>query len=177
MQNKELLSYTASDSGYITFPYLGEVPVKNMNLTEAKYLLEDLLTKYIVQPIVIVKFLNKSFTVLGEVKRPGNFVMNSEQINILEAIGLAGDLTDYANRNKITIMREENDTVTFEYIDVTDRNVINSEFYYLRPNDIVYVEPLKAKFWGIKPSAPETIMTYISFLSALLSVAILLKLN
>lgn len=175
-QNQNLLTHTVSDSGYIIMPYLGKIFVSNMTLEQAKYSIEDKLSDFLETPNVVVKFSSKYITMLGEVSSPGRYSIGREQINILQALGLAGDLTNYANRNRITLIREIKDSITtFNYIDITSKDIVRSEYYYMKPNDIVYVEPLRQKFWGVKTSPPETLMTYITYITTLASLVLFIQ--
>jgi polysaccharide export outer membrane protein len=174
-QSYDLISYTVSDSGNINLPLIGNIFVKGKSLEQAKEQIQLKLTEYIETPIVTVKFLNRSLYILGEVYRPGAITFPEEQINILQALAMAGDLTQYANRNKITLIREINNKATISYIDVTDRQLLESPNYYLRPDDILYIEPLSAKYWGVKASPPETFLTYITYITTLISFYLFFK--
>jgi len=164
-----LFTYTVNDSGTINFPYVGKIVLKDLTLDEARNKIQLSLNEYVEQSFITVKFVEKDITVLGEVNRPGKFSITRDQINVFQAFAMCGDLTFYANRNKITIIREDKGKITYNYVDVTDKKIVLSEFYYLKPNDIVYVEPLNAKFWGIKPSMLETTMTYLTYFSTIMS--------
>ena len=143
-----LYSYSVNKEGYINYPVLGKVFVKGLTLEEVERLLEGKLEDYLSDPSVSVKFVNNFITVLGEVKRPGRYDYTKEKINIFEALGLGGDLTDYGNGQRIAVIRNVDSIAKINYIDITNKGVINSELYNLKPNDVVYVEPMKAKMWG-----------------------------
>ena len=148
--NITLISYTVNEDGYITLPYLGNVYVKGQTLNNVKEKIEESLKNTIDQPTVTVKFVNKNVAVLGEVRLPGQYVFASEKLNILQAIAMAGDITEYGNRKKVLIIRETgNEKVEKRYIDLTNSDIIKSEDFYVRPNDVIYIEPLKARFWGM----------------------------
>lgn len=143
-----LYSYPVNKDGNINYPVLGKVFVKGLTLEEVERLLEDKLQDYLSDPSVSVKFVNNYITLLGEVKKPGRYDYTKEKINIFEALGLGGDLTDYGNGQRIAVIRNVDSIAKINYIDITNKNVINSELYNLKPNDVVYVEPMKAKMWG-----------------------------
>ena len=105
---------------------------------------------YLNQPAVNVRFVDKVVTVLGEVEGPGVYTFTKREIPILEALAYAGDMTVYGNRNKILIIREEENIIYRHRIDITEPGVQASKYYYIRPNDIVYVEPLKRRIWGFE---------------------------
>ena len=140
-----LNSYSVTESGYLDFPMVGEILVKNLNVEEIKVKIEDKLNALLIQYVVIVKLVNFNITMLGEVQRPGQYKIYQDNINIFEAVSMASDLTDFANRNKVAIIRQTKTGSEVVYIDMTKRELLLSEYYYLRPNDIVYVQPLKGK--------------------------------
>jgi polysaccharide export outer membrane protein len=127
---------------------VGKVQVKDLTVAEVKDLLQSKVTEYVTETMVVVKLVNFNITVLGEVNRPGELKIYQDEINIFEALSMAGDLTDYANRNKIALIRQTPTGSKVIYIDLTKANIIASEFYYLMPNDILYASPLGIKQWG-----------------------------
>ena len=154
-----LITYTVSDSRYIYFPVIGSLYVSNLTLDELRIKLEELLRDYFNQPTVIVKFAFKKITLLGEVNRPGNYTYTKNHINILEALGLAGDLTPYGDIKSLYLIRTENDSVTKSVVDLSDDNLVFSKFYYLNPDDIIYVKPLRSRSWRII-STPISLILY-----------------
>ncbi len=140
-----LTSYTVNEKGYLDFPMTGEIFVKNMTIEEVKTILQDNLQLYMKEFVVIVKLVNYNITMLGEVKRPGQYKIYQENINLFEAVSMSGDLTDFANRNKVAIIRQNKTGSEVVYVDMTKRDILLSEYYYLKPNDIVYVQPVKGK--------------------------------
>ncbi len=164
----DLVSYTVNDSGYINFPVVGDIFVKGLTLTEATEKIQTDLKKYLKEVTVIVKLMNKNITLLGEFNRPGRYSLDQNQVTIFDAIGLAGDLTDFGNPKKIIIIRQKNEKVQYHYLDITDKNIVNSNLYYLKPGDIIYAEPLQAKFWGIKTFPFATIFSSITTFITLL---------
>jgi polysaccharide export outer membrane protein len=108
-------------------------------------LIESKLQDQVVNPIVTMRFLNARVTVLGEVKRPGTFTLNNGRMTLLEALGVAGDLTQYANRSNVLITRENNGKVEFARLDLRSDEVFTSPYFYLQQNDVVYVEPNQAR--------------------------------
>lgn len=166
-----LNGYTVKENGAVSMPVLGEVFVAGMTLTETTRFIENAVTDYLIGATVVVKLVNFSITVLGEVRRPGNYYVYDNQLTIMDAIGIAGDLTDYGNR-KINIVRQTADGATFATLDITDSRAVVSEFYYLQPNDIVYVEPHRVKRLGFAQfpfavvfSAISTTLLLINFFS------------
>lgn len=139
--------YLVNQQGFIEFPLLGSI--KAAGLTKKQ--LRENIAKTIVQnqllidPVVIVRYLNYKVTVLGEVAKPSVITVSDERISLLEALGLAGDMTIYARRDNVLVIREEAGKRVTKRLDLTSRDLFNSPYYYLKSNDIVYVEPGKSK--------------------------------
>lgn len=153
-----VLSYTVDERGYVKLPYIGELNLSNFTLQEAAKSIESLLTQYLYLPSVSIKFVNKNITILGEVANPGVYTFYSKYINVLQAIGYAGDITTFGNRKEILLIREENGIIKKNYIDLTKNDVFTSNLYIVKPNDIIYVQPLGRKKWGM-----ETYPLYLAF--------------
>jgi polysaccharide export outer membrane protein len=143
--NRYIHGYTVSDSGYINLPILGSVYIYGHTVDEITGILHNRAKEYLKDPIVNVRLLSFKFTVIGEVRNPGTYTNFNNQLTVLEAIGMAGDITDYGNRAKVLVVRPtKSGTYTYR-IDVQDKNLLTSEGYFLLPNDIVIVEPIKSK--------------------------------
>lgn len=142
--NTTLQGYLVDVNGNIDMPILGRVNVADKTIDQVKMILLEKLKPYLKEPVVIVRFLNFRFTVLGEVKSPRTISVPGERITILEALGQAGDLTPYSDRDHIMVIREEDGKRTFGYINIHSPDVFQSPYFYLQQNDIVYVEPIKA---------------------------------
>jgi len=145
-----VLSYTVNDSGFILLPFLGKLKVSGLTTEEAAIKIQEEAKSRLNSPMVSVRFVNSYVTVLGEVQKPGTYSYLKQQMTIFKAIGLASDLTEYGNRRKVALLREDKNGVHKYYLDLTKDDIINSEFYYLRPNDVIYIEPLKVRWWGMK---------------------------
>jgi polysaccharide biosynthesis/export protein len=145
-----IMSYTVSDSGTITLPILGRLKLQGQTLDEAANTIKNFTKNVLNNPIVSVRFANNSVTVLGEVLRPGTYPYFKEQLNIFYALGLAGDISEYGNRRKVILIREKNKIINKYELDLTKDEIFKSDFYYLRPNDILYVSPLKIRRFGMK---------------------------
>jgi len=140
--------YLVDDSGFVEFPFSGKVLAKDKTTKEIKRVVESTLS--LKETTVTVTLGEICLTILGEVKIPGRYQFLKEKMNVFELIGMAGDLTEYANRRNAKIIRETIEGRKIINIDLTQTNIINNEFYYLQPNDIVYIEPLKATFFDQK---------------------------
>jgi polysaccharide biosynthesis/export protein len=158
-----LLSHTVSDDGTIKLPYIGRIYLAELTLEEASDEIERALGDYLFIPSVYIRFVNTKVTVLGEVRNPGVFVSNYKNINVLQAIAYANDITEFGNRRNVLIVREEDGmNKTKQYIDLTSDNILESEFYQLKSNDIVYVEPLRRKKWGMAAVPYNLILSLVT---------------
>ena len=137
--------YKVADDGSINLPLIGKVIVSNLTVNQAADKITEELSKSIIKPIVNVRLLNYKVSVLGEVNKPGTFKIYDPKINIIQALGLAGDITIYGKKNDIKLIREINGNFITTKIDITKTDFINSDFYYLKNNDAIYVEPSFAK--------------------------------
>jgi polysaccharide export outer membrane protein len=152
-----LMSYSIDKEGYLFLPLIGKILVKDKTISEVIVILKDSLTHILNQAIVTVKLVNRYVSVLGEVKNPGHFTYSQDKLTIYDALGLAGDITDYGNRNKVILIRNVNGENIRVSMDITKSDILGSDYYNLRPNDIVYVKPLRNKFWGMR-QFPFTIL-------------------
>jgi polysaccharide export outer membrane protein len=139
--------YLVDGDGNIQFPFLGSVKASGLTKDELKDKITKALTdkKLLVDPIIAVRFLNFKVTVLGEVAHPTVVTVPSERITLLEALGLAGDLTIYAQRDNVLVIRDENGKKVTHRLNLNSTELFSSPYYYLQTNDVVYVEPNKAK--------------------------------
>lgn len=167
----ELETYLVSNEGTIDFPVIGSIAVEGLTNIELAKKIKDEIEEYVKDPIVNVRILNFQISVLGEVNNPGTFSIEDDHISLSKALALAGDLTIFGKRNNILVMGEEGEHKTYAHLDLTDANVVNSPHYYLRQNDVVYVEPRGTR----RQSAGSTgiAATYLSIASVLASLIIL----
>jgi polysaccharide export outer membrane protein len=149
-----LNSYTVNSDGNIEFPVVGLVPVRGLTAEQAKTVLEGKIGEYLKETTVVVKLVNFKVAVLGEINRPGEFTLYQEKVNVFEALSLAGDMTEFSNRKKVALIRQEAGGSRVHYIDLTSVNVLSSPYYYLQPNDIIYISPLGYKRWGLGSTFP-----------------------
>ena len=172
LQNETSLfinGYSVNNSGNVELPVIGKVFVLNKTVEEAKDAIQEKTDQYLRNASVIVKLISFKFTVLGEVKRPGVYKNFNNQLTVLEAIGMAGDISDYGNRTRILVIRPtKNETKTFR-INLTRKDVLSSEGFFLLPNDIVYVEPIKSKTFRINIPTLSLFLTTITTLILVLN--------
>lgn len=138
-------TYLVDYEGNIQFPVLGTIKVEGLTRTDLTALLVDRIKSMVNDPIVNIRLVNFTVTILGEVKSPGTFTMQNERVTLLEALGYANDLTIFGQRKNIKLIREVNGMKKFAFIDLTSINTVNSHLYYLQQNDVIYVEQNKAK--------------------------------
>lgn len=157
-----LLSCRVDKLGDVQMPLVGPVSVAGKSLNEVGSDIRGSLEKILNQPVVSVNLANHFISVLGEVRNPGNFPYQQSNITVLDAIGLAGDLTDFGDRHKITLTRNiegENRLVT---LDLTNPEILSSEYYYLLPNDIIYIKPSGKKFWSFQQMPYSVLLSTIT---------------
>jgi polysaccharide export outer membrane protein len=138
-------TYLVDEEGNIEFPVLGKVKLGGLTRNEAIQYMKGLLSKDIVDPGVSIKIRNYRITVLGEVSSPGTYSLENEKVTLLEALGMAGDLTINGVRENVLVVREEGGQRNYYRVDLTKNEVFNSPVYYLAQNDVVYVEPNQNK--------------------------------
>ena len=157
-----LNSYTLDEGGFIEMPLIGKIELQNLTVDEAKDKLQTELNKYINETTIIVKLSNFNLTVLGEVNRPGTFKIYQSQINLFEAVALAGNMTNFAKNDEVKIVRQTDNGSEIITVDMGSADILTSPYYYLKPNDIVYVEPLKIKQWGFTSFPYSTVISLVS---------------
>ncbi|WP_037322404.1 polysaccharide biosynthesis/export family protein [Salegentibacter sp. Hel_I_6] len=140
-QNLSLTGYLVSPQGTINFPVLGTVEVEGLSRTEIQQKLQEQIAEYVRNPVVDVRIVNFSVTILGEVGSPGRVQITDGRLTMPELIAMSGDITYNGRRKNIKIIREVDGVKTVGYIDMTESNLFDSPFFYLKQNDLVYVEP------------------------------------
>ncbi|MCB9201501.1 MAG: polysaccharide biosynthesis/export family protein [Flavobacteriales bacterium] len=138
-------TYLVDQQGYIQFPIIGKIKVEGLTRNQLHELLEKKVSEYIKDPIISVRLSNFKYSVTGEVTKPGTYTLSRERITLLEALAGAGDLNVYGKRNNILVIREENGKKETKRIDITNSDFVNSPYYYLTQNDVIYVEQNNAR--------------------------------
>lgn len=158
-----IFSYQVDDQGMIIFPLIQPINALNKTLEEVRLEIQQNLSVYLTDVAVSIKLVNFNITVIGEVVKPGQYYSLNNKVNLFEAIGMAGDLTVYGNRKKITVMRRLQDgNYQIHYLDITKSNVVSNIAFNLKPNDVVYVEPLRTKPFGLGAFPVATILSTIT---------------
>lgn len=160
--NPFIPTYTIDSNGNIDFPKIGSIHLAGKTRVEAIEYLKSEVSKYIINPGVNINIRNFKVTVLGEVVRPGSYSIENDRLSILEAIGLAGDMTINGVRKNVLVLREENGQKNEYRIDLTERESLNSPVYFLKQNDVVYVEPNGAKIQSSKYTQNTSIFVSIA---------------
>lgn len=171
----QLQGYLVSNQGDINIPVLGVQNVSGLTLEKAEKQIQDALVSkgYLKNPVVVCRLLNAKFTVLGEVKSPGTYTFYENNLTLLQALGLAGDLTINGIRKKVTIIRTENGVQTYGNIDLTKSDWFTSPYYFVKPNDVIIIDPntAKVKSAGVVGNAGNI----ISIISVLMSSFLIIK--
>lgn len=167
----QLQTYLLDNQGNLEFPVIGRIKLGGLTRSEAVDLLREKISHYVKNPVINIRIMNYRVTVLGEVARPGSYTIPNERITIPEALGLAGDLTVYGKRDNILIIRDKNGEKTYTRVDITKKDILESPYYYLQQNDVIYVEPNKAQVQSSTYNRNATVVISIaSVIIALISV-------
>ena len=157
-----LQSYTMNEDGDVELPLTGKINLLNLTVDQAKAKLQAEVNKFVSQTTLVVKLSNFNLTMLGEVTRPGMYKVYQSQINLFEAIALAGNMTNFAKNDEVKIIRQTDNGSEIVTVDMGSADILSSPYYYLKPNDIIYVEPLKIKQWGFTTFPYSTVLSIVS---------------
>jgi polysaccharide biosynthesis/export protein len=166
--------YLVDKSGFINFPVIGKVMLAGLTKEQAIEKMTNEIKVHVKNPIINVRFINFKVTVIGEVSKPSTFTVETEKINVLEALGLAGDMTAFGRRENVLIIREQQGVRRTTRINLNDKDVLNSPFFYLQQNDIVYVEPSNREKVAETAAGNRYIALWAALISTLGFVAITL---
>lgn len=152
--------FLVDEKGEINLPVVGKLKLSGLTKSQATEIIEKGIEEYIVDPVVTIQFANFKVTVIGEVKNPSTFYVPSENLNIFEALGLAGDMTEYGLREDVRLIRESDGIRSVIKLDLNDKNLLESPYYSLKQNDIIYVQPDRLK--SVKVSTNERNMVLLA---------------
>jgi len=158
-----LNSYLVDEQGFIDFSFVDRMQVKGMTIDEIKKKIQTSLNEYFKETTVVVKLVNFQISIIGEVHSPGSFTIDKDQINILQALALAGGTKDFGNIKKVTLIRQNIKGSEVHYINLNDKALLASDFYYLMPNDVLYVEPMMGKSYMVTNFPYTAILSILSF--------------
>ncbi len=163
-----LTGYTVDDNGYIDLPIIGEIYVFGKSIKEITDDVSERAKNTYKDAVVTVKPSGVRATVLGEVNRPGKYTFYENNVTIFDVISRGGDINSLGDRRKIKIVRRTDDEVKVYYVDLTTQDIFTSDFYFIQPGDVVYIQPLPMKSWGIGISGASTIQIMFSILTSTL---------
>ncbi|MDW8852250.1 polysaccharide biosynthesis/export family protein [Flavobacterium sp. MMLR14_040] len=169
---RTIQSYLVDKSGNIEFPVLGKLQIGGLTRTELLQFLKEKISVYIKNPIINMRIMNFKISMQGEVNIPGTYSIASERVTLIEALSMAKDMTIYGKRDNILVIREVNGVKSYNRVDITKADFINSPFYYLAQNDVVYIEPNRTKV-NASAVGPNT-SVIISAVSILISLSVLI---
>jgi len=165
-----LFGYQVDIDGRIEIPFVGKIEVAGKTLAEIKIDLDSIFKGYVTDASITVRLVNNYISILGEVAQPGRYPLTKDRINIFEALSMAGDLSEFSNRQKVQLIRPTPYGPVIKEFSISDRSILSSEFYYIMPNDILYTMPLKAKsfqinssFWSLFLSTITSALGVIAF--------------
>jgi polysaccharide export outer membrane protein len=157
-----LSSYPVDDKGCIEIPYVGKVEVAEKTLSQIKAELDLIFKKYVTDAYISVQLVNNYVSLLGEVKMPGRYPITKDQLNIFEALSMAGDMTDYSNLRKIKLIRQSPYGPIVKEFSLSDRSIFTSDYYYIMPNDIIYAAPMHGKAFLANSSVWSVLLTTLT---------------
>jgi polysaccharide export outer membrane protein len=168
--------YLVDKNGDVELPFVGKMHLEGYTTIEARDTIRTEMIKYVKNPIVNVKFANFKVTVLGEVMRPASYIMPTEKVTVFDALGQAGDLTIYGRRENVLVIRDSaNNEKSMAHLNLNSKDIISSPYFYLRPNDVVYVEPNKSKAASTDASRNRLIAIAGAVISVLIVAATRIK--
>jgi polysaccharide export outer membrane protein len=168
--------FMVDPDGFIDYPFVGKLKVAGQTTSFIRDTLESLLgTQYLQHPTVSVRFQNFKITILGEVSHPASYTITSEKVSIIDALGMAGDLTFSGKRENILVVREVNGHREFGRMDMTSSEVFKSPYFYLKQNDLVYVEPHKFKIITSEDRLTRNFTIFTSVITLVLTLIVLFK--
>jgi polysaccharide biosynthesis/export protein len=163
-----ILGYLVDEKGDVNFPFVGKINVVSLTTAQASDKIQKAMNDYVSNTSIIVKFIDNQVTVMGEVLHQGVYPFTQDKLNIYEALGLGGGLTQYGDRKKIILIRNEGDKVMHYRLNLSDSKIASKDYYYILPNDVIVVEPLKAISSSYQNITYTTILSSITTLIAVL---------
>jgi len=163
-----IMGYLVDEAGNINFPFVGKINVGSLTTAQASEKIQKAMSDYVSNTSIIVKYIDSQVTVMGEVQRQGVFPFTQDKLNIYEALGLGGGLTRYGDRKNIILIRNEGDKIMHYRLNLSDSKIAGKDYYYILPNDVIVVEPLKAISSSYSNITFTTILTSVTTLIAVL---------
>lgn len=157
-----LSGYPVDSKGEIEIPYVGKIKVAGRTLLEIQVKLDSVFKNYVADASIAVRLVNNYISIIGEVKTPGRYILTKDRINIFEAISMAGDMSDFSNRQKVQLIRPSPYGPIIKEFSLKDKSILTSEFYYIMPNDIIYAQPRKGRGFGVNSTVYSLILSSIA---------------
>ncbi len=163
-----LSGYLVDSNGYISLPFVGDILVQRLTVPEVREKLDQILSEYLESPVANVRLISFDYTVMGEVENQGRFETFDKKVNVLEAVGSAGGLTQFADFKSVKLIRTEDGVSTMHYLNLLDGDLQGSDLYYIKPNDVIIVDQLKNKNFRLNSS--RNIALVLSAVTAALTI-------
>jgi polysaccharide export outer membrane protein len=163
-----IIGYLVDEEGNIEFPFVGKIKVAALSLSDAGAKIQSALNEYVPNTTIEIKYIENQISVLGEVQRQGTYTFSQDKISIYEALALGGGLTRYGNRKNIILIRQEGERIMHHKLNLSDSRIASKDFYYIVPNDVIVVEPLKSISSSYSNITYTTILTTVTTLIAVL---------
>ena len=168
-ESNGILGYLVDEAGNVNFPFVGNINVTSLTTSQAAMKIQKALSDYVSNTSISVKYIDNQVTILGEVERQGVYPFIQDKLNIYEALGLGGGLTRFGDRKKIILIRNEGDKIMHYRLNLSDSKIASKDFYYILPNDVILVEPLKAISTSYQNNTYSTVLSSVStFITVLL---------
>lgn len=164
-----LISYPVDEDGNINFQFVGNIQVKGLTVNEASAKIQSVISEYIPRSSVIVRFVENKVSLLGQVENEGVYTFTQDNINIYEAIALAGGITQHGDRKSIVLIRQQGDKILHHKIDLTNSKIAGKDVFYILPNDVIVVEPRKSLAWNYNNPTFTTLLTTLTTVIAVVA--------
>lgn len=161
-ESAALYGYPVDRDGLIEIPFVGNIKAGGKTLNELKVELDTIFTKYVTDASITVRLVNNYISIIGEVNSPGRYHLTKDRITIFEAISMASDLNEYGNRQKVQLLRPSPYGPVIKEFSLADRSILNSEFYYIMPNDVIYLQPIRGRTFQVNSSVWTLVLTTIT---------------
>jgi len=168
-----LPGYVVDESGCIIFPFVGDIKVGGLTLSEAREAIKKSISSIITNPEVMVSYENNTITVLGEVNNQGSYPFTQDYITIYQSLAMAGGFTQYSNRKNVVLIRKESNKLVYYKLNLSNSKITSSPLYYIMPDDIIIVEPLRQKSWSVQTTIVPTITSVISLVVSVVTISTL----
>jgi len=166
--SNSIIGYLVDEAGNIEFPFVGKINIGSLSLTDASKKIQSALSEYVANTTITVKFIDNQVSILGEVQQQGVYSFSQDKLNVYEALALGGGLTRYGNRKNVILIRHEGDRIMHHKLNLSDSKIASKDYYYVLPNDVLVVEPLKSISTSYSNITYTTILTSITTLIAVL---------